>query len=197
MSAGTSLAGIPATERVIVGLCHSLNDQLAAVAAYIYLLERRGQLGELGPPLQEHLDQLAHSVRLIRSLSRGAEPEVAPIALSLLAESATELMEAYPEGPVVFRPSTAHQAGVLHADWTWALRSLLVAGAWVSRGCTETVHVEVALEDAQGARDLQVRASGGLPPPPADDLLGDSLSSEIILEALEARAVRIRLPSLR
>jgi hypothetical protein len=143
------------------------------------------------------MDQLAHSVRLIRSLSRGPEPEIAPIALSLLAESATELMEAYPEGPVVFRPSSADQAGVIHGDWTAALRSFLVAGAWVSRGCTETVHVEVALEGPEGSRDLRVRASEELAPPPADDLHGDSLSSEITLEALEARAVRIRLSSPR
>ena len=48
MTQERNVADIPATERAVVGLCHDLNDQLAAVSAYAFLLRRRGALF---PPL--------------------------------------------------------------------------------------------------------------------------------------------------
>ena len=61
-------AGIPAPERTVVGLCHDMNDQLAAVSAYVYLLERRGKLGDMGGALQAHLDRLASCGRCLGNI---------------------------------------------------------------------------------------------------------------------------------
>ena len=117
MSSERDGAGIPASERAVVGLCHDLNDQLAAVSAYIFLLKRRGVLGDLAEPVQEHLDRLAHGVRTVRSLARSPTPHVGPVSITLLAEAANDAMRSYPDGPVRFVvPGADEGATVVHCD---------------------------------------------------------------------------------
>ena len=194
MTAVDEVAGVPATERAVVGLCHGLNDQLAAISAYVYLLQRRSQLGDMGEALHTHLDRLAHSVRLVRSLCREHEPEGAPVALSLLAETANELMEAYPEGRVVFVPRDADAGSVVRCDWTRALRSMLIAGAWVSRDVSEPVNVDVWIEETD-TTSIRMTAADELPDPPDEPLHEEAGSHGIVLETPGARHVTIHLPA--
>ena len=158
-------SGIPAAERALVGLCHDLNDQLAAVSAYAYLLNRRGMLGDLGAPLHEHLDRLAHSIRMVRSLCRNTNPEVGPVALGVLAEAATELMRHHPDGPVRFcLPETYGNGGsVVQGDWSRSLRALLHAAAWARRGIDPDETVEVLIQAGPRPHSLDVRVEGTYP----------------------------------
>lgn len=157
-------AEIPAAERAIVGLCHTLNDQLAAISAYAFLLKRRNALGELEEPLQSHLDKLADTIRLIRSLARGSESERGPVAVSLLAETASALMHQYPEGRVDFELGESEVPAVIRCDWTVGLRSLLFAGAWVSRDYPDRVNVRLSVPPGEPSA-LDVEAVSELPLP--------------------------------
>ena len=192
------VAGIPATERVVVGLCHDLNDQLAAVSAYAFLLKRRGQSPDLADPLQEQLDRLAHSVRLVRSLCRSTEPEVGPVAVSLLAESAGELMRAHPEGAVRFTlpasNGSSNGAGVVRCDWTRALRALLSAAAWVRRGVAPDLVAEIRIEKGSDP-DTIVLALASDAPAPADADPPANLDEGVRLEPAGPRSIVVRLAS--
>jgi len=136
-------AGLPATERALVGLCHGLNDQLAALNAYVFLLERRGTLDESDAPLRAHLDRLAGQVRLVRSLARDPTPDISPVGVSLLAEAATEIMDGFPEGSVIFEAEEGDGPSVVRCDWNRALRALVLAGAWLSRETKDPKRVTV------------------------------------------------------
>ncbi|MEQ1856952.1 MAG: hypothetical protein ABL963_10795 [Longimicrobiales bacterium] len=194
MSVGNNVTGIPATERVVVGLCHGMNDQLAAISAYLFLLERRGLLGEAGKPLQDHLDRLAAKVRLLRSLTRDGASPAEPMAVSLLAESATELMSEYPEGPVDFRLRAGSDGGVVRCDWARALRALLLAGAWISRGVKEPVRVELTPGTDGDVQLLRALALGDHPSPPPGELHSDAGPGSIVLDQIGERAVVLRFP---
>lgn len=189
------VAGIPATERVVVGLCHAMNDQLAAISAYVFLLERRGRLEDVGKPLQGHLDRLAAQVRLLRSLTRDGQSPVEPVAISLLAEAATEVMSDYPEGAVHFAVQPGGADGVVRCDWARALRALLLAGAWISRGIGETVRVEISSWSDGGVQLLRAQATDALPPEPAGELHQDSGPGTIVIDQIGERAVVLRFPN--
>ena len=189
MTPERSVADIPATERAVVGLCHALNDQLAAINAYAFLLKRRGVLDDADAPLQDHLDRLAEMVRLVRSLCRDPEPEVSPVALTLLTEAATQVMEDYPDGSVIFHPRGDGDGAVLRCDWARALRALLLAGAWVSRGVDGPVSVAVAVENHDG---FSVEAVGDVPPPPDEGERPDPACEPITMTPTDGRAVSIR-----
>jgi hypothetical protein len=195
MTVGDNVTGIPATERVVVGLCHGMNDQLAAISAYLFLLERRGLLGEVGKPLQDHLDRLAAKVRLLRSLTREGASPVEPVAISLLAEAATEIMAEYPEGPVEFRLRAGSAGGVVRCDWARALRALLLAGAWISRGVREPVQIELSTGFDGDVQLLRAQALDGLPAHEAGELLQDTGPGSIVLDQIGERAVVLRFPS--
>jgi len=188
MTPERSVADIPATERAIVGLCHGLNDQLAAINAYAFLLKRRGVLDDADAPLQEHLDRLAEKVRLVRSLCRDPKPEVGPVALTLLTEAATQIMDGYPDGSVVFHPRRDGDGAVLRCDWTRALRAMLLAGAWVSRGVDVPVSVEVAVENRDG---LSFKADADVPPPPDEEERPDPACEPIRMTPTGGRSVSI------
>ena len=180
---------LPATERALVGLCHALNDQLAALNAYVFLLERRGALDESDAPLREHLDNLALRVRLIRFLARDPRPDVSPVSVTLLTEAATAVMDGFPEGSIVFETADAEEGPVVRADWNRAVRALLVAGAWASRGGGEGRRVTVQLESRHA---LEVRSSETLPPGD-DELRFDD--SDVRIDPTGPRSARILLPS--
>jgi hypothetical protein len=194
MTVGEHVSGIPATERVVVGLCHGMNDQLAAISAYLFLLERRGQLGEVGKSLQVHIDRLAAKVRLLRSLARDGDSPAEPVAVSLLAEAATEIMAEYPEGAVDFRLRADYGGAVVRCDWARALRALLLAGAWIGRGVDGRVHVEITPGVDGHVQLLHLQAVDDLPPPPGDELHADAEPAGIALERVGERGVRLRLP---
>jgi hypothetical protein len=193
MTGTRHVVGIPAAERAVVGLCHGLNDQLAAVSAYAFLLKRRGLLGDIDEPLSQHLEQLAHSVRLVRSLCRSPEPELGPVALSILAETAEELMQAYPEGPVVFRvpASDERDALVLRCDWTGALRSLLVAAAWARRDIDHNETVEAVITAGDHPNSLDLRVDSSEEPPDLGPVPPDCGTVGIKMEATGARSVSV------
>jgi len=195
MTVGDNVTGIPATERVVVGLCHGMNDQLAAISAYLFLLERRGLLGEVGGPLQDHLDRLAAKVRLLRSLTREGESPVEPVAISLLAEAATEIMAEYPEGAVAFRLRVGSAGGVVRCDWARALRALLLAGAWISRGVREPVLIELSTGFDGDLQLLRAQALDDLPEHEAGELHQDTGPGSIVLDQIGERAVVLRFPS--
>jgi hypothetical protein len=185
-------AGVPAAEVAVVGLCHDLNDQLAAVSAYTYLLNRRGVLGDIGDPLQKQLDRIAETIGLVRSLARSHDASVGPVALSLLSETATVIMRGYPQGRVVFEVLDDDSPAVIRCDWTRALRALLAAGAWVSREYVESVTVHVALESATEGPTLRVEAVGDLPTPSPSEGLPE-LSDDLVVVASAGRSLRFRL----
>ena len=186
MTPERSVAEIPATERAVVGLCHGLNDQLAAINAYAFLLKRRGVLDDVDAPLQEHLGRLAEKVRLVRSLCRDSEPEVGPVALTLLTEAATQVMDGYPDGSVVFHPRG--DSAVLRCDWARALRAMLLAGAWVSRGVDVPVSVEVAVTNGDG---LSLKAVGDVPSLPDEGEGPDPGCEPITMTRTGGRSVSI------
>lgn len=179
---------LPAPERALVGLCHGLNDQLAALNAYVFLLERRGALDERDAPLRQHLDSLAQRVRLIRSLARDPTPEVSPVSVTLLTEAATAVMEGYPGGSVVFGASGSEGGHVVRADWNRALRALLVAGEWVSRDRGEGRRVDVRAE----GRECLVVSSSGTPPDDDEALRFDD--TDVRIDPTGPRSARILLP---
>lgn len=186
---------IPATERAVVGLCHGMNDQLAAVSAYLYLLERRGMLGDMGVALRTHVDGLAQTVRLVRSLSREHPPVIEPVALSILAESASELMAQYPEGPVAFRVQPGHEGGVIRCDWSRALRVLLLSAAWASRGIPELVQADLSLGVDGDERLLRVQVLHDVEPPVCQEVSAEPGSAGIRIESTGDRTLVIRFPA--
>ncbi len=158
-------AVVPASERAVVGLCHDLNDQLAAVSAYVFMLKRRGALGQMEEPIQEHLDRLAHGVRMLRSLARGHEPHVGPVSVSLLAEAVTDVMRSHPDGPVRAVVGDAEDgAAVVRCDWNTAIRCLLEAASWVRRGIDAAVLADVEMRPGPTPNSVSV----SLTAPPAD-----------------------------
>ncbi len=179
---------LPATERALVGLCHGLNDQLAALNAYVFLLERRGVLDESDAPLRKHLDKLAQQVRLVRSLARDHEPDVSPVSLTLLTESATEIMDGFPEGSIVFDALRADDGPVVRADWNRVLRALLVAGEWASRGEREDRRVSV---EAESKHSLLVTAEPTGVPSPEEPHFDEG---DLRVESVSPRSARIVLP---
>jgi hypothetical protein len=183
-----------AVEVAIVGMCHRLNGQLAAASAYVYLMKRRGQLGGMEEALQGHMDDLAHSVRLIRSLCRETEEDRSPIALSLLAETATDVMMHHPSTVVTFVPS-GETGGVIHADWARTLRAVLIVGTWITRGATGPADVELRLgnEDREA---LYLRAPGDLPEPSAQAVTPEEVGSPgLSIEQTGPRTATIRFES--
>lgn len=187
MTLRDDVAGIPATERAVVGLCHALNDQLAAVNAYAFLLKRRGVLDDADTPLHFHLDRLAESVRLVRSLCRDPEPEIGPVALTLLAEAATQIMDGFPDGTVVFNAEEAEGA-VIRCDWARAIRAILLAGAWVSRDVLDDVTVDLGVDDAG---TLELLARGDLSEPRDAEGHPDVGCEPVSIESTGARSVSI------
>jgi len=196
MAVDSSVADVPATERVLVGLCHGLNDRLAAITAYLFLLERDEQLGELGEALHDQLAEMTRSVRLIRSLVREDKAEIEPVALSLLAESAGALMEAYPDGPVEYRVRRDHAGRVIRCDWSRTLRALVTAGAWISRGTAQPLVAELTAESEDKSPIVGLRALGDVPAPP-DEKISSESGIGFTLKATGSRAVEVHLTDTR
>lgn len=190
MNIPDDVAALPATERALVGLCHGFNDQLAALNAYVFLLERRGVLEGSDEPLKVHLDRMADQVRLARALARDPEPQPSPVAVSLLAEAATQIMHAFPEGPVIYETADGDEGVVVRCDWGRALRALVVAGSWISRETTDPVR---ALVRAEGRHGLTVEAVGELTGPRVEDQVPDTSCEDVTMEWNGPRSVRIIL----
>lgn len=196
MSIEPDVTGVPVTERAFVGLCHDLNDQLAAVSAYTFLLKRRGLLGEVDGPLQERLDQIAQSVRLVRSLCRDPQIKRAPVAVSLLADAMTDILRSHPEGAIAChaRASDEDGSGVVRCEWASTLRSLLVAAAWVRRGVPVEERVEVSLALGTDRNTLVVAMGATETPPPETPIHPDPVARGVTLESTGPREVTVRLP---
>lgn len=167
MTTERNVAEIPATERAVVGLCHDLNDQLAAVSAYAFLLDRRGALGDMGAQIHEHLDQLAHCVRLVRSLCRNPDPEVGPVAISLMAEALTDTMKAHPDGPIRFELSERNgsEGPVVRCDWARALRTIVELASWARRDMDPADPATVMLSAGPEPNSIRVRMAPDAPEP--------------------------------
>ena len=196
MSKESDVASIPATERAVVGLCHDLNDQLAAVSAYTFLLKRRDLLGDMDGPLQERLDEMARAVRLVRSLCRDPMLKRGPVAVSLLAEAASDILKSHPEGPIRCRALESEEdgSGVVRCEWASTLRSLLVAATWIRRGIPTEERVEVELGLAPDPNALQVSLVGRDEDPTDEPLVPDPYSRGIEISASGPRTVVLHLP---
>jgi len=180
---------VPAAERAIAGLCHSLNGSISAIAAYVFLLERRGTIEGSEAPLAEHVDKLAGQVRLLRSLVRNDAADVEPVAASLLAESVTLIMSDFPEGPVVFQLRSDDAAAVVRCDWPRAVRALVSAGAWLSRDVPTPVRVSMSVA-SPGILELR-RADA---PDRTSALEGPrATTGDYPLEVVDSVSVRIRV----
>ena len=183
------------TDRVIIGMCHQLNSQLAAANAYVFLLRRRELLGDFDTPLQEQLDRLADSIRLIRSICARDGTRIGPTSLAQLAETATQLMTDYPDGPVSFVARPADEGNVFSADWSEALRAFLVAGAWVAREVEEPVEVTVSLGESRGVAMVSLAPASELPAPSNEDPDAEAFAGlQLRLRGSAPRAVEILLP---
>ena len=112
-----------------------------------------------------------------------------------MAGTATELMAEYPEGPVAFRVQPGHEAGVIRCDWSRALRALLLAGAWASRGVPDLVHAELSLGADGGELLLGLRVAHDAPPPDSDRVSAEAGSAGIRIEPVGDRALVIRFPA--
>ncbi len=151
----------------------------------------------MAAPLQQHLDRLAAKVRLLRSLTRDHASPAEPVAVSQLAETATEIMADYPDGPVEFTVRPGSDGGVVRCDWARALRALLLTGAWTRRGLTGPVRVELTFATARDVQLLQANALGDLPDPPEHELFGDAEAGSVVLESAGKRAAVLRFPPSR
>lgn len=185
------VAGVSATERAVVGLCHDINNRLASVSAYAFVLNRRGLLGEAAEPIQAQLDGLAHSVRLIRSLCRDVQPEIGPLSLRVIAEGATELMVTYPEGPVRFEVEADDDGTVLRCDWSAAQRSVLLAGAWLRRGLSRAETAVVVMRPGSGPNSVTLEAGADEAAETGEVLLQDNYGGGVSMESIGPRTVLI------
>lgn len=185
------VADVSATERAVVGLCHDINNRLASVSAYAFVLNKRGLLGDAAEPIQAQLDGLAHSVRLIRSLCRDVTSEVGPLSIRVIAEGATELMVTYPEGPVRFDSDVGEDGGVVRCNWSAVLRSVLIAGVWLRRGLPATKTAVVTMRPGSSPNSISLEAEGEVPEETGEILLGDNYGRGVSMEALGPRAVLI------
>jgi len=142
----------PGMDRVLASMCHHLNNRLAAVNGYVFLLRRREQLGSFDGPLQEQLDHLARSIRVMRTLLIDAPPSNIPVSLADLVETATEVMSDAPEGPTRFVLDARPDAPIIRADWTRLLRTILQVGLWLTHGHDRAVEVSVGFDTS--AKDV-------------------------------------------
>ena len=183
--------GTPAAERAIAGLCHDLNNRLASVSAYLFVLKRRGLLGNGSDGAEADVEGMAQDVRHIRALCRGGSQEVGPVGLTVIAEHVSEIMQHYPEGPVVVDVAEASlEAGeVVRGDWTQIMRSVLLSVAWIRRGVSLDTTVDVCLSGA-GSNALRLEATTALDAAPFEELTADP-GSGVEIEAVEDRAVRL------
>lgn len=163
--------GIPAAERAIAGLCHDMNNRLASLHAYLFVLERRGLSAEESAIVSETFEGVVAGVRMIRSLSRGGVVEVGPVGLGVVAQHATDIMQHYPDGPIDFTVADAsHEAGdMIRGDWTQILRAVLLGAAWLRRGVDRETNVSVVLSGG-GPQDLVLEALGELGEAPFEEL---------------------------
>lgn len=191
MAVKHDVAGVSATERAVVGLCHDINNRLASLSAYAFVLNKRGLLGENADPIQAQLDGLAHSVRLIRSLCRDVNPEIGPLSLRVIAEGATELMITYPEGPVCFEAEVDDSGGVVRCDWAAAQRSLLLAGVWLRRGLPWSETAVVVIRPGAGANSITLEARIEDPTETGEALLPDNHGDGVSMESVGPRTVQI------
>lgn len=185
--------GSPAAERAVAGLCHDLNNRLASVAAYLFVLNRRGLLGNGGESVQADVDAIARDVRHIRALCRGGTVEYGPVPLSVVAEHASEIMEHFPEGPaeVVVADTSVESGHVVRGDWTQVLRAVLLATAWIRRGVDSETSVPITLSGS-GAQEIRLECSQDLGEAPFEELTaqpGDAIEFATPTE----RAVHITL----
>ena len=164
-------------DRVVAGMCHRLNSQLAAANGYLFLLRRRERLGEFDAPLQQGMDEVARSIHLLRSLCVDDEPHPTPVSLAQITETASEIMEHHPHGPVRFVATDAAAEVLLRVDWARALRALMAVGEWIGREIDHAVEVEVRALEGTDPQVLQLapvehlddpREPGPLPGLPAD-----------------------------
>lgn len=169
MSGNGSQPQAPPGDRVLVGLCHHLNSQIAAANAYIFLLRRRDRLAEYDEPLQERMDDIARSVHLLRSLCVEGEPHLTPVSLAQLAETASDVMKDHPDGPVRFVPGTANGDTILRVDWARALRTLVSVGAWAAREREEPTDLRIQLTGSRGHALLSLAPAIELSAPTSPD----------------------------
>lgn len=185
------VADVSATERAVVGLCHDLNNRLASVSAYAFVLGKRGQLGDAAEPIQAQLDGLAHSIRLIRSLCRDVTSEVGPLSLSVIADGASELMVHYPEGQVRFIADLTEEGGVVRCNWAAGLRSVLIAGAWLRRGLPRSEAALVTIRPGASPNSMTLEAEVDKSAETGEALLPDNHGSGVSMERIGDRAVLI------
>ncbi len=152
-------------DRVVAGMCHRLNSQLAAANGYLFLLRRRERLGEFDDPLQREMDEVARSIHLLRSLCVGDEPHPTPVPLSQITETASEIMEHHPFGPVRFVTTEAAAELLLRVDWAFALRALMAVGEWIGRELDDLVEVEIQVLQGRETRVLRLAPRADLPEP--------------------------------
>ncbi|MEM7416458.1 MAG: hypothetical protein AAF389_13220 [Gemmatimonadota bacterium] len=164
--------GIPAAERAIAGLCHDINNRLASLHAYLFVLERRGLSAEETAVVAESFEGVAAGVRLIRSLSRGGVVEVGPVGLGVVAKHATDIMRHYPDGVINFTVAdSSHEAGdVIRGDWTQILRAVLLGSAWLRRGVDPETPVSIILSGG-GPQEILLEALGDLADAPFEELV--------------------------
>ena len=181
----------------MVGLCHDLNDQLAAVSAYVFLLKRRDLLGDMDGPIQERMNEMARGVQHVRSLCRDLMPRPTPVALTLLAESLSDILRSHPEGPIRCNAVDVdgQGAGVVRCEWASALRSLLISAVWVRRGVPQEETVDLELTAGSAANSVVVSLPGSFDPPPDEPLEADPYARGIELAIAGPRSVQVTLPT--
>lgn len=154
-----------AHDRVVAGMCHRLNSQLAAASGYLFLLRRRERLGEFDEPLQGQMDEIARSIHLLRSLCVDDESRPTPVSLGQVVETASEIMEHHPHGPVRFSTDASSDEAILRVDWARALRTFLTVGAWIGRELDDAVEVSVHYDGSGPNGVLRLVPVGDLPAP--------------------------------
>lgn len=191
MQSSHTASGSPAAERAIAGLCHDLNNRLASVSAYLFVLKRRGLLGNGSEAVEADMASIAQDVRHVRSLCRGGTWEVGPVGLTVIAEQVSEIMAHYPEGPVHLEVAkeSLESGAVIRGDWTQIMRSVLQSVAWLRRGVPSDTAVPVTVSGSS-ENALTLEALDRSEAAPEESLCADC-EQGVEIVVVHDRAVRI------
>jgi hypothetical protein len=129
LSAGGG-TGVAPAERVLVGLCHDLNDRLAVLHGLLHLGTRDGSVSEAAVvKLGAELERMELLVFRLRQLAREPEAVVEALIVPELLAEAVELLTHHPDrAELPIRVDAATYVPPVRSDRA-ALRALLLAAA--------------------------------------------------------------------
>ncbi|MBI4545666.1 MAG: hypothetical protein HY703_10755 [Gemmatimonadetes bacterium] len=219
-SPATRLAASEAWQTVgdglLSGLCHELNDRIAALAGVLHVATGGGELDDtLGQLLAEEIARLERLAELLRLLPSGRRDEPEPIRIPELLPPVLELQRLQPGLEYVDIEVTGDAASPpVLIDWSSLSKGLLILLGAAARQARAAGHACVRLTYGaegefvvigMGAAPAEGRNSPGQEdlPPPAEGAMAAvqeamaAAGGELrLLGPAESRRYELRLPGL-